>query len=354
MSSLLCTALLIGTVSTLAVVMFAIATAVQGSAVTGSPIVSTHESSGLDIRADQTRRDTLAAPGFTLDVAGRRFARPVSPSPCRPVHGPVPDHGGRQDGAEVRARSRDARRPPSPPPPRSHTPAPTPDAGTPRPMPASFLPASHGAPHPGQSCLAPRDSRPSMPVARPDTHPHPTGTVCDPRPARRPRTRPITSPPPPTGPGNVPSQASPGPVGFREDDPPLRSVATSASASTAHRSHPGGTRPAVRPASGPRHAVPLLLTVGIAVALATVLTVTGAGASSLQVPTTGIDGAMGVLAWLADTIEDLLMIVQDTVEGWTGLTSGQPCPRLSTPTKPPRTMRKHEVRGGFPPPRCME
>lgn len=32
---------------------------------------------------------------------------------------------------------------------------------------------------------------------------------------------------------------------------------------------------------------------------------------------TGTGGGMSVLAWLADRIEDLVMILQDTIEGWT-------------------------------------
>lgn len=82
--SLLCTALLIGTVSTLAIVLIALATG--GSNVPGaratSPIVSTHESSGLDLRPDQTSRDTVAAPNYTLDGPGAVSPDPYHPAPA--------------------------------------------------------------------------------------------------------------------------------------------------------------------------------------------------------------------------------------------------------------------------------
>ncbi|HWK79557.1 MAG TPA: hypothetical protein VNP95_02255 [Thermomicrobiales bacterium] len=85
--SLLCTALLIATVSTLAIVTIATVTgAITPDALAGrdraatSPIVSTHESSGLDLRSDQTSRTTLAAPNYTLDGPGA-----VSPDPYHPA-----------------------------------------------------------------------------------------------------------------------------------------------------------------------------------------------------------------------------------------------------------------------------
>lgn len=53
------------------------------------------------------------------------------------------------------------------------------------------------------------------------------------------------------------------------------------------------------------------------VAVMTVLTVAGASASSRAIPGPEIDSVLGMLAWLAATIEDLVMILQDTVEGWT-------------------------------------
>ena len=86
--SLLCTALLIGTISALAIVMMAVVAgtptilAGRGQMSTGNPIVSTHESSGLDLRADQTSRDTLAAPNFTLDGPGAVSPDPYHPTPA--------------------------------------------------------------------------------------------------------------------------------------------------------------------------------------------------------------------------------------------------------------------------------
>ncbi|MGC4107961.1 MAG: hypothetical protein QM753_16680 [Thermomicrobiales bacterium] len=85
--SMLCTALMIGTISALAIAMIAIVTgAATPNVLAGrdqagtSPIVSTHESSGLDFRSGQTSRDTLAAPNYTLDGPGA-----VSPDPYRPA-----------------------------------------------------------------------------------------------------------------------------------------------------------------------------------------------------------------------------------------------------------------------------
>jgi len=82
--SLLCTALLLGVVAALAIVTIAL-TGRDGAAAP-SPIVSTYESSGLDVRSDQVRRDTLAAPNYTLDGPGAVSPDPYHPTPpadCR-------------------------------------------------------------------------------------------------------------------------------------------------------------------------------------------------------------------------------------------------------------------------------
>lgn len=84
--SMLCTALLIGTIATLAIVMIAIVTgtpnvlANRDQAATTSPIISTHESSGIEMPAGQTHRDMLAAPNYSLDGPGA-----VSPDPYHPI-----------------------------------------------------------------------------------------------------------------------------------------------------------------------------------------------------------------------------------------------------------------------------
>lgn len=83
--SMLCTALLVGTIATLAVVMMAFVTGstnvlANRGRTTDSPIVSTHESSGIELPSGQTRHDMLAAPNYTLDGPGA-----VSPDPYHPV-----------------------------------------------------------------------------------------------------------------------------------------------------------------------------------------------------------------------------------------------------------------------------
>lgn len=81
---MICTALLIGTISTIAIVMIAMVAGTPNVLANhdqaSSPIVSTHESSGIQMPTSQTHREMLAAPNYTLDGPGA-----VSPDPYHPM-----------------------------------------------------------------------------------------------------------------------------------------------------------------------------------------------------------------------------------------------------------------------------
>ncbi|MGC4191754.1 MAG: hypothetical protein QM589_11435 [Thermomicrobiales bacterium] len=56
----------------------------------------------------------------------------------------------------------------------------------------------------------------------------------------------------------------------------------------------------------------------VAATLATLyVTAQAVDASPAPSPLAGIDGVLSALAWLKDEVEDLLMIIQDSAEGWT-------------------------------------
>ncbi|MGC4191752.1 MAG: hypothetical protein QM589_11425 [Thermomicrobiales bacterium] len=82
---MLCTALLIATVSALALLMVAVvtgATDVLANRTPDTPVVSTHESSGIEMPGGQINRGAPAVPNYSLDGTGAVSPDPYHPTPA--------------------------------------------------------------------------------------------------------------------------------------------------------------------------------------------------------------------------------------------------------------------------------